>query len=232
MQEQAEVSSRQLLDTPLSRASLVSDVAERIRHSVVRGVLKPGEPIVEFQLSEGLGVSRGTVREAVRVLTGEGLLNKSPNQPARVVELTLDKSWEVYSMRLLLEGLAARVLAQRLVAEHLEQLNDIWERMQDAVNAADMAKFSDWDFALHEAMVRSSGHETLYQNWRRLSPWIRLVFSVLQYTEEAWRATLMSHRRVVDAIASRDPARAEAAVREDLRQVTSARRFEGFPELR
>ena len=198
--------------------SLVGDVAERLRKSIVGSILKPGDPIVESQLAERLGVSRGTIREAVRLLVGEGLLVKPPNAAARVSELTREKAWEVYSMRLVLEGFAARLLAQRLQPDHLRRLNEIWQQMMDAADAGDRASFSDCDFALHQAIVEYAGHETLCDTWRRLSTWIRLAFAAQAYTPEMLRQNALDHRRVIDAIASGDPAEAERVTRMDLQR--------------
>ena len=205
-----------LLEAPIARVSLVGDVAERLRKSIVGSVLKPGDPVVESQLAERLGVSRGTIREAVRLLVGEGLLVKPPNATAHVAELTREKAWEVYSMRLVLEAFAARLLAQRLQPDHLRRLNEIWQRMMAAADAGDRASFSDCDFALHEAIVAYAGHETLCDTWRRLSTWIRLAFAAQAYTPEVLRQNALDHRRVIDAIASGDPAEAERVTRMDL----------------
>lgn len=206
-----------LLGSPIARVSLVADVAERIRKSVVGSILKPGDPIVESQLAERLGVSRGTIREAVRLLVGEGLLVKNPNATARVADLSPEKAWEVYSMRLVLEGFAARLLAQHLRPEQLDLLNAIWQHMLEAADAGDRASFSDWDFALHKTIVELSGHETLYESWRRLSTWISLTFAMQAYTPDVLRKNVMGHRRVIDAIASGDAAEAERITKQDLK---------------
>ncbi len=221
-----------LLTKPLAKASLVGDVAERIRKSVASGLLRPGDAINESQLAERLSISRGTVREAIRVLIGEGLLVKSPNRTARVAELTLEKSWEIYSIRSLLEGLAARILAQRLLPEQHERLMAICHAMDEAANANDRASFADCDLALHEAILRFSGHETLYESWRRQSAWIALIFSVQEYTVESMRATAAEHLRIVAAIASQDPEQAEHVLRDDLDDSIILAQFSAFPRIR
>jgi DNA-binding GntR family transcriptional regulator len=213
----ADPSLHTLLRSPIARVSLVGDVAERLRKSIVGSVLKPGDSIVESQLAERLGVSRGTIREAVRLLAGEGLLVKNPNAVARVADLTPEKAWEVYSMRVVLEGFAARLLAQRLQPEQLQRLNGIWQNMMDAANSQDRASFSDWDFALHEAIVELSGHETLYESWRRLNTWISLAFAAQDYTPEMLRQNALDHRRVIDAIASGNAGEAELVTKRDLK---------------
>jgi DNA-binding GntR family transcriptional regulator len=220
-----------LLGSPIARVSLVGDVAARLRKSIVGSILKPGDPIVESQLAERLGVSRGTIREAVRLLAGEGLLIKNPNAIARVADLTPEKAWEVYSMRVVLEGFAARLLAQRLLPAQLARLNDIWRRMMDAADSSDRASFSDWDFALHEAIVELSGHETLIESWRRLGAWISLAFAVQDYAPEMLRRNALDHRRVIDAIASGDAAEAERVTKQDLKANLEVGAHRHWPEV-
>jgi DNA-binding GntR family transcriptional regulator len=209
----------------------VADVAERLRKSIVGSVLKPGDAIVESQLAERLGVSRGTIREAVRLLVGEGLLVKSPNAVARVAELPPEKAWEDYSMRLVLEAFAARLLAQRLQPEQSRQLDLILKNMVEAAAASDRAAYSDWDFALHEAIIRFAGHETLAEAWRRLSTWIRLAFATQDYTADALMRNAADHRRVIDAIASGDAAEAERVTRQDLRVNLDMGPLHKWPEV-
>src|SRR5512145_2328085 len=84
------VNGSDLLDVPVEPLSLVNEIAERFRQAVVKGTLKPGDVINESQMRERLGVARGTLREAIRILIGEGLLEKLPNRAARVRLLTAE----------------------------------------------------------------------------------------------------------------------------------------------
>jgi DNA-binding GntR family transcriptional regulator len=122
-------------------------------------------------------------------------------------------------------------LAQHLLPEHLDLLNDIWQHMLDAANAGDRATFSDWDFALHRSIVELSGHETLYESWRRLSTWISLTFAMQAYTPDVLRKNAMDHRRVIDAIASGDAAEAERITKQDLKANLEVGARRTWPEV-
>jgi DNA-binding GntR family transcriptional regulator len=130
-----------------------------------------------------------------------------------------------------LEGFAARLLAQRLRPEQLGRLNEIWRHMMDAADGNDRATFSDWDFALHEAIVAFSGHETLTETWRRLGAWISLAFAAQDYTPEMLRQNALDHRRVIDAIASGDAGEAERVTKEDLKANLGVGAQRHWPEV-
>jgi DNA-binding GntR family transcriptional regulator len=209
--------------------SLVTDIAERFRESVVNGTLKPGEEINESQLAERLGVSRGSLREAIRMLTGEGLLEKLPNRTSRVRKLTARKAWEIMTTRAIIEGFAARVLAQSLTPEKLEWLRGLWQQLYDAAVANDRASFSHWDFLLHQAMMEMSGHEVLFETWTKISAWVRLMFASEAYGPEELVANALNHKSIIDAIATGDPDVAEEKLKADLLSQKELRCLNGLP---
>ena len=217
-----------LLATPVKPVSLVTDIAERFRESVVNGTLKPGEEINESHLAERLGVSRGTLREAIRILIGEGLLEKLPNRTSRVRMLSPDKAWEIMTARAIIEGFAARVLAERLTPEKLERLHSIWQHLYEAASANDRASFSHWDFALHQAIMEMSGHEVLFETWTKISAWIRLMFASEDYSPEEMLANALNHKQVIDAIAAGDPYVAEEKLKADLLDQHELKRIAGL----
>jgi DNA-binding GntR family transcriptional regulator len=205
-----------LLTARVQPISLVNDVAERFRRSVINGTLKPGEEINELQLSERLDVSRGTLREAIRILVGEGLLEKLPNRKARVRTLTPTKFWEIMTTRAVIEGFAARLLAQRLTPEKLARLNEIWQRIYRAAETNDRALFSNWDFAFHQAIMEMSGHELLLETWTKISAWILLMFAAQDHTSTDMMPNALNHQKIIEAIASGDPEVAENKLKTDL----------------
>ena len=223
--------AKDLFATPVKPVSLVTDIAERFRASVVNGTLEPGEEINESQLAEQLGVSRGTLREAIRILIGEGLLEKLPNRTSRVRMLSPDKAWEIMTARAIIEGFAARVLAERLTPEKLERLHSIWQRFYEAALANDRASFSHWDFALHQAIMEMSGHAVLFETWTKISAWIRLMFASEDYSPEEMLANALNHKQVIDAIAAGDPYVAEEKLKADLLDQHELKRIAGLQSL-
>ncbi len=221
---------RDPLAKPVTAGSLVDEIAERFRQAVIVGVLKPGDAINESQLAERLSVARGTLREAVRILIGEGLLEKLPNRPSRVRFLSPEKAWEVMTARAVFEGFAAHTLAQRLTPEKLAQLTRIWEQQALAAEANDPAGFLRWDFRLHEAIVQLSGHGVLIETWTKMSAWVRLMFASEQHLPTELLRNAATHKAVIDAIASGDPDQAEMRLKADLLDQKELERSIGLAE--
>ncbi len=120
------------LDTQVEPVSLVNIIVERFRQSIANGAFKPGEHVNEIQLAEKMGVSRGTLREAIRILIGEGLLEKLPNHSSRVRILSPEKAREIVTLQAELEGFAARLLSQKLTPEKIDGLQRICENLIEA----------------------------------------------------------------------------------------------------
>ena len=131
--------------------------------------------------------------------------------------------------RAIIEGFAARVLAQRLTAEKIKTLYGLWQELYQAAQAGDRASFSNADFALHQAIMQMSGHELLLETWTRLSAWVRLMFASEQHKADELLVNAENHKRFIEAIASRDPERAEAELKNDLLSQEELWRFAGGP---
>ncbi len=219
------------LGRPIAPVSLVNDIAERFRLAVIGGSLRPGDEINESQLAERLGVARGTLREAVRILIGEGLLEKLPNRASRVRKLSPEKIWEIMTARAVIEGFGARVLAERITPEQVRTLNEIWEGLDAAAQTKDGAEFVHWDFRLHEAIMRLSGHEVLFETWTRMSAWVRLMFATEEFLPNELVANAATHKAIIDAIAGGNPDLAEARLKADLLNQKELERFSGLAEI-
>ncbi len=220
--------SRDFLSAPMAPVSLVNEIAERVRQAVINGSLKPGDEINESQLSERLGVARGTLREAVRILTSEGLLVKLPNRASTVRTLSAERIWEIMTARAVVEGFGARVLAQRLTPQKVDLLNRIWQALAAAAKTNDRAGYVHWDFRLHQTIMELSGHQVLHETWTKMSAWIRLMFASETFTAADLLENAASHRAFLDAIVSGDAELAEARLKADLLDQRELARFTGL----
>jgi DNA-binding GntR family transcriptional regulator len=160
---------------------LVDEVTRRLREQIIRGELKPGQRIVEREIAQKIGVSRTPVREAVRRLESEGLLAITPNKGAIVTSLDLDDMKEIYLMRSVLEGLAARAAADYVTDEDLAELHEIQDAIREAVQARRYSLLNE---------INTSFHFRLYD----ISPWARLnqVIKSLWMDVKRMRATTLS----------------------------------------
>lgn len=204
------------LDKKIEPVSLVNMITERFRQSIANGTFKPGEHVNEKQLAEKMGVSRGTLREAIRSLVGEGLLEKLPNYSSRVRILSPEKAVEIITLRAELEGFAARLLSQRLTPKKTDKLQQICKNLNEAARANNKPSFSHWDYLLHKTIVEMSEHELLYEAWIKISAWIQLMFVSENHTEEELITNAINHKKIIDAILSGDEHKAEDIMKEDL----------------
>jgi len=204
--------------------TIAQQVYERLRDEVLTGALHPGVWIREQDIASAWSVSRTPVREAVRRLAHDGLVEASPNRGVRVTVLTAEDVDDVYEVRELLEGAAARRAAERAAAADVRQLQALLDAI-DALPAGDAAAHIRADEAFHEAVVAIAGSETLGDLTRRINGRVARVKGVTRDTNTNAR-TRAQHRAIVAAIAARDGGAAEAAMREHIhsfRRLVTAR---------
>jgi len=151
------------LDRP---PSLTDAVVAHIREGIIRGAYAPGQPITEAQLADDLGTSRGTVREALRVLTGLGLVTRSAHKGAVVSSLTAKDAEEIYTLRAALESFAAQLAVERgRLDDHA--LGTLEEHVGAIARAAadhDVPAMVSADMDFHTALSALAGHDLLMEH--------------------------------------------------------------------
>jgi DNA-binding GntR family transcriptional regulator len=184
-----------------------------IRARIRAGTLAGGERVVPETIAAELSISRMPVREAIRQLDSEGLLTIRPNRGAIVTTLTPEDVLELFEMRAVLEGLAARKASVLMDDDSEDQLFLILRRMRRAT-AASVDAFIEQHNAFHEAIGALAGGTWLSIETKRLAaavePYLRLYFTQLDQAQ----FTVEEHMALFDELRTRDPARAEAAMRE------------------
>lgn len=195
--------------------SLVEVVLQKISDAIVSGHLLPGDRLVEAQLGEQLGVSRGPVREAIRRLEQMGLVEKVPYRGTFVSRLSDRDIEELHRVRATLEGLAARLLAEHRDPNAIAALNGIIAEMRQAAPRGEQGRMTTLDSDFHDALVRLTGNKLLNEVWEVVSVRLRryLILKRHRYYRELSQVPSM-HEPIVRAIESGDPdAAAEAAQR-------------------
>jgi DNA-binding GntR family transcriptional regulator len=160
------------------RASLSRVVSEQIRGRILDGSLKPGERLVEDRLSAELGVSRVPVREALRGLSVEGLVTLLPRRGATVVEITPETVAELVEVRALLEGLNAKLAAQRHDPEIVGQLEDTLARGDRAAKAGTAEELARLNAEFHERLAVASRNSVLSEVMRGLRERTSIAFAL------------------------------------------------------
>ena len=186
-----------------------------ITRAIVRGEIRPGDPLVETELANRLGVSRGPVREALAQLERMGLVEKFPYKGSFVSHLTEDDIRELYTVRTRLEGLAARRIAEGAGenAESIAILDGILDQMRQAAKQQDYTTLVELDLQFHRALCVLSEHKLLAQIWENhleISLKRFLFLKQNRLYSNPFEAVDL-HQPIVDAIRSGDADKAEAA---------------------
>lgn len=203
-----------------TRRSLAQDVAERIEEEILAGRFRPGEHLVEARIAEQLGISRGPVREALRLLSAEGLLKGELGRGTSVVRLSSTDVREIYELRLALETRAVRVIATRHRKADLRELRRLSERLERAAADGDVGAVSRADLAFHEAVCRLTGNRRLHAVFVRHVP---LLAALIRLDEQLYRApgTIVEQHRPL--LAAMEAADTDAAVALFERHIDEAR---------
>jgi len=207
-------------NTKVVAKSLVDAVTERLEAAIIAGELGPGERIREQTLAASLGVSRGPLREAIRRLEGRRLLDRKANVGVSVAMLSPERLDNLLTVREALEGMACRLAAERMSDEELGELVkllDTHSKKPDVARGEGYYQESG-DFDFHFRIARASNNELLASI---VMGDLYDLLRVYRYKSStmAGRAAqaLEEHREIVEALVSRDPERAEAAMRTHIR---------------
>lgn len=189
----------------IDRDSLANKIAERLRQSFVSGALAPGTKLVETEIAEQLGVSRNPLREALRILQAEGLVESRHNRGAYVAQLTEADLEEIYGLRLVLEVYAVRRAAERSTPEQADRLQSLVDEMNSATQSGDYGAAANIDLQLHAAIWEMSGHQRLLQILAGMRLQIRMFLTVnTQLYENLVVIAVSDHQKIVDAIRNHD----------------------------
>jgi DNA-binding GntR family transcriptional regulator len=188
--------------TPVARSSLALEVAKKLRREILTGNIKPGERILEQEISAMMKTSRGPVRDALIRLEHEGLVVREPNRSAVVASMTVDDVEEVCSLRVSLEMLALRYATERAQDEDFERLRRANELLRDCLNNDfSLQKAVDLDLQFHEEFVKSARHNRVLSMWRSIKPQIWfLIFSRNAFALENFQEAVRSHGELMDQI--------------------------------
>ena len=201
-----------------------SPVADQLRADILSGTLPPGERLVEIGLSERYDVGRAAIRAALVELQGEGLVEREANRGATVRRVSLVEAIEITEARGVLEGLVARLAAERATDDERAELVSIVAEMDAAVTAGDPTGYSELNRIFHRRLREVSRHQVatvLVDNLRNRA--VHHQFRLAVVTGRA-EESLEQHRAVAQAVAAGDPDAAEAAMRDHLDSVAGVLR--------
>ncbi len=222
------------LADPLRRvaAPLRQQVIELLREAISGGEFRPGERLVEKILCDRYAVSRTVVREALRHLEAEGLVDIVANRGPVVRVLSDQEADSLYEVRGALEGLAGQLFAERATAEQHEELTRALERVRESVGTGSLAELLQVKDAFYDTLIDGSGNGVIMSTLRTVHAQIRMLRGLSLQAEGRLPHTLRELESIVDAIVvRRDPELARvrcvehvAAAATAMRAVRDARR--------
>ena len=186
-------------------------VCETLRDAVRRGILQPGERLMEIQLAEDLGVSRTPVREAIRKLEMEGYVIMMPRRGTYVADLSIRDINEVFEIRTSLESLASGLAAERIDEDELEKLQRLLVEIGAYIKSGDMESIVRTDTEFHDLLYQASRNTRLVGIISNLREQLTRFRTTSMSFPGRLKATLEEHRKIVEAIAQGDEKAARKA---------------------
>ena len=184
--------------------SLDIKAADILRTEILNGDLAPGSRLLEIEISERLKLSRGTIRSALQQLNHEGLVVQYPYRGCMVISLSSQDAWELYTLRSILEGLAAKLAAEAIALEKVDLLTKALQKLETAVAKKNWQDFAIADFNLHKAIIQFSGHRRLQEQYRIIENQVLLYIASCNPLHPSLEELFEDHKQLVEAICSGD----------------------------
>ena len=220
------MASAQLFQQAPEFRPLRHDVYEALREAILLGRLAPGQRIVEAEVARQMGISRGPIREAIRQLEQDGLLEYHPRRGAVVSSLSLERIIDAYTARAALEALAARLASQRLTAPGIARLTHLLDAMRGYAQQEDFDRLLQADVQFHELICELSGNRILLRLWKSIGPHAWTLFSGAHQRGYSLHDLAERHQDVLAALQAGDPERAAevaaAHIEEIMRHVVNS----------
>lgn len=199
--------------------SLGSQIFSRIREDILTGVYEQGAELKEATLGAKLGVSRTPVREALRQLELEGLVEIIPNRGARVTGISEKDIGDIYLMRSKLEGLSARLAAENIKDEDLAEMEEVQLLSEFHLEHSKEEQMVNMDGRFHELMYHASGSRMLEHMLTSFHHYVKMARITSMKAKNRAEESVREHKAILEAIRNRDADQAEKLADEHIRHV-------------
>jgi DNA-binding GntR family transcriptional regulator len=201
----------------ITRRSLHGELALLLRNMIIGGELKPGDKIPEQALCVRFGVSRTPLREALKVLASEGLLNLSPHRGAIVAGITAQEIDELFPIMGSLEALAGEIACTRLTARDLARLRKMHGALVEHFRCNETIPYLRLNQTIHETLFEIAGNASLTQLYQNLLVRTHAVRFVAKRSPARWQEAIDDHERMMLALENRDGPALAGVLRDHLR---------------
>jgi DNA-binding GntR family transcriptional regulator len=195
---------------------LAQEAAKRIREMIRKGALKKGDRILEAPMCQAMGVSRTPLREALRILSSEGLIELIPNRGAYVAQPSIKDIGEMFYVMSILEGTCARVCVEKMDDEGLRRLDDLYRKLEEHCQAEDREKYMAVNHSFHSLVQELAGNKVLSEVINALRQKILLYRYRQIYQPNRLKESMQEHRDLQQAFRERNPEGAERFMQEHL----------------
>ena len=190
--------------TRIARVTLHDAVLNQLRDMIIEGVLAPGTRINEGQVGASLGVSRTPLREAIKTLASEGLIEILPAKGAIVRRFNERDIRDILEVLKLLEQAAARLTCQRASDDEIAAIERLHQQMMQLYRDRNRLAYFKLNQSIHTAIVRASGNATLLQTHEQLQARIKRVRFIGNEKPERWAGAVSEHEEMIAALRKRD----------------------------
>lgn len=190
----------------IPRLGLHQAAADRLRQLIVEGVIAPGAKLNERELSERLQVSRTPLREAIRTLAAEGLVELLPNRGAVAVQLTAQDVAYTFEVIAGLEAQSGELAAQRITEPELAEIRALHFEMLAAFTRRDLSAYYRLNAQIHDAINAAARNPVLQQTYRTVNARLQALRFRSNFDERKWQRAVKEHEAMVALLAAHDAA--------------------------
>jgi len=203
-------------------SKLVSEkIADVLRENIISGNIQPGEKIGENQVAEALNISRPPVREAFRILSTEGLITLVPRKGAFVTKFSIEEVKEIYEIKSMMEGLAARLAIPIITEKKISDINSISDLMEKKIKDNNFREIQNLNIKFHRKIIEMSENKRLVNLYQSIILPVRRYQRLGLSAPLSWKTSLLEHKSIVEAIRSKNIELAERLIREHTMSATS-----------
>lgn len=192
-------------------AGLAHTIVIELKQLIYSGAVQPGERLNEAALATRMGISRGPIREAMKVLAGLGLVTAVPNKGVFVRQLSLREMIEVYEMRAMVFGYAAERACDHLTEEHKQAMVGLLDAMDAACEADEGTRYYELNLDFHALVLKLSNNRRAQEAYDDYVKELHLVRRKYFNVPGNMRRSNVEHRAIFDAIVANEPVQARAA---------------------
>ncbi|WP_395691184.1 GntR family transcriptional regulator [Piscinibacter sp.] len=190
----------------IPRQVLHQEVAVRLRQRIVEGQLAPGAKLNERELAQALNVSRTPLREAIKMLAAEGLVELLPNRGAVVAQMSEQDVIDTFEVIAGLEGQSGELAAQRISEAELAEIRALHFEMMAAWTRRDLSAYYAINARIHGAINSAARNPVLAATYAQVNARLQALRFRSNFDEAKWKRAVKEHERMVELLAARDAA--------------------------